>query len=376
MSPGSFIPLVGAVTACAQVEWPLWEAYSDRFMSDDGRIIEHSAGARTTSEAQAYGMFFALVANDRVRFDRMLAWTQNNLAEGDLTKNLPAWLWGEDDRGRWRVLDSNSAADADLWLIYVLLQSDRLWGASDHRRLAEQIAAQVQKKEIVELPRDGRMLLPGARGFEAADDRPTRLNPSYVPLQVLRGLATEAPDAGWNEVIENSVKMMRAVSPRGFVPDWTAYSPKLGFTYDPRTGALGSYDAIRVYLWSGMLPDEEPHRAELLVLTRGMLQTWHRTKRVPERVDVRTGQPMNDRSGPVGFLGALLPSALSAGDTEALTEILAEIRQRRNDTLFGDPPVYYDQNLLLFALGYLEGRYLFSSKGHLQTEWERRCAKR
>ena len=40
-------------------------------------------------------MFFALVANDRARFDKLLSWTEANLAGGDLTQRLPAWSWGK-----------------------------------------------------------------------------------------------------------------------------------------------------------------------------------------------------------------------------------------------------------------------------------------
>jgi hypothetical protein len=34
-------------------------------------------------------MFFALVANDRARFDGLLRWTELNLASDDLTAHLP-----------------------------------------------------------------------------------------------------------------------------------------------------------------------------------------------------------------------------------------------------------------------------------------------
>lgn len=49
----------------------------------------------STSEGQSYGLFFALAANDRAGFDKLLTWTQNNLAEGDLKQHLPGWLWGK-----------------------------------------------------------------------------------------------------------------------------------------------------------------------------------------------------------------------------------------------------------------------------------------
>jgi endo-1,4-beta-D-glucanase Y len=41
--------------------------------------------------------------------------------------------------------------------------------------------------------------------------------------------------------------------------------------------------------------------------------------------------------------------------------------------LFGDPPAYYDQNLALFALGFMESRYRFTDEGALAPAWETRC---
>ena len=61
-------------------------------------------------------MFFALAANDRVAFDNILDWTQNNLAQGSLKERLPAWLWGKKENSKWEVLDSNSASDGDVWM--------------------------------------------------------------------------------------------------------------------------------------------------------------------------------------------------------------------------------------------------------------------
>ena len=68
--------------------WPLWNRYAGTFISGDGRVIDRTAGDRTTSEGQAYALFFSLVANDRALFQRLLAWTEQNLAQGDLARFL------------------------------------------------------------------------------------------------------------------------------------------------------------------------------------------------------------------------------------------------------------------------------------------------
>src|SRR5438270_13691880 len=82
--------------ACDAQDWQsLWKSYAASFMDNQIRVIDHDAGDRTTSEGQAYAMFFALVANDRPRFDSLLRWTEINLASADLTSPSPALSWGQ-----------------------------------------------------------------------------------------------------------------------------------------------------------------------------------------------------------------------------------------------------------------------------------------
>src|SRR5688572_12761632 len=65
--------LTAALVSGAGPSWqPLYEAYARHFLDRQIRVIDRDAADRTTSEAQAYAMFFALVANDRPRFDALL----------------------------------------------------------------------------------------------------------------------------------------------------------------------------------------------------------------------------------------------------------------------------------------------------------------
>ena len=107
--------------------WRAWDAFRQGFIQSDGRVIEHEANGRTTSEGQAYAMFFALVSNDLTLFERLLRWTEDNLAHGNLKNHLPGWQWGQNPGGEWRTLDDHSASDADLWMAYALLEAGRLW---------------------------------------------------------------------------------------------------------------------------------------------------------------------------------------------------------------------------------------------------------
>ena len=85
--------LLAAGPVSAACQWPAWEQFKKAYVSPEGRVIDPSDARKiSTSEGQSYGLFFALAANDRAGFDKLLTWTQNNLAEGDLKQHLPGWL--------------------------------------------------------------------------------------------------------------------------------------------------------------------------------------------------------------------------------------------------------------------------------------------
>ena len=101
-------------------DWPAWQDFARQFISADGRVIDPSSPRKiTTSEGQAYAAFFALVSNDPARFAQLLDWTRDNLAAGDLSARLPAWLWGQRDDGQWGVLGSAPGASSSVHSWYL-----------------------------------------------------------------------------------------------------------------------------------------------------------------------------------------------------------------------------------------------------------------
>src|SRR5690348_15870140 len=83
-----------ATPAASTCAWYVWATFWRSTVSADGRVIDSSNENQVTvSEGQAYGLFFALVANDRATFVKMLSSTANNLAQGLLSGHLPAWNW-------------------------------------------------------------------------------------------------------------------------------------------------------------------------------------------------------------------------------------------------------------------------------------------
>ncbi|KVV57101.1 endoglucanase [Burkholderia territorii] len=353
--------------------WPRWDAFKRDFVSADGRVIDvGSADSRTVSEGQAYGLFFALVANDRRTFDTILAWTENNLAQGDLSARLPAWLWGRAPDGTWRVLDANAASDADLWIAYTLVEAGRLWHERSYTARGALLAKRVLDDETASVPGLGLTLLPGPTGFRLADGR-WRLNPSYSPPQVIRGLGTRLPDdRRWAALAASTGRVLLDTAPKGFAPDWALYRTGSGFAPDPQTHAESAYNAIRVYLWAGMLDRADPLAAPLLARFAPFADHIAAHGAPPEKVDTTTGVAgPNDGNG--GFSAAAVPFLDARGQ-----HALADAQAARVDALARQsPPGYYTSVLTLFGLGWRDGRYRFGADGSLDARWEgRSCAAR
>lgn len=362
-----------APRACPPVDWPAWTRFKAGFLSDDGRVVDHSmADQRTVSEGQAYALMFALIANDRATFDKVVDWTINNLAQGDLTAHLPAWLWGKKDDGQWGVLDSNPASDADMWIAYALGEAGRLWNVRRYTALGALVARRIATEETDFVPGLGRTLLPAPVGFHPEKDL-WRLNPSYVPMQVVRRLAGLFPDSGWPQLIASSLKQITLTAPPlGFAPEWAMYRTGHGFQIDPETQGEGSYNAIRVYLWAGMLaPGSDDFRA-LQNTFGGMLKYVATHGAPPERVNTRDGTAKQDEDGPSGFSAALVPLLQAVGDTAGAQAQIARVQSLNAQS----PAGYYSAVLTLFGLGWQAGHFRFAADGTLQLPWEGACATR
>ncbi len=354
---------LGAGVRCEA--WPAWQRFKFLYVSSDGRVIDASTPRQiTTSEGQSYALFFALVGNDRAAFDQILRWTQNNLAGGSLGKHLPAWQWGRADNNEWRVLDPNAASDADLWIAYTLGEAGRLWNEVGYSQLGAAVARNIVRQEVASIPELGLTLLPGPMGF--ADDHSWRLNPSYLPLSIIRGVARQTREPVWNEIVKSSERVILGSAPKGFAADWVEFSSG-GFVPDRKTQGIGSYDAIRVYLWAGMLPASDPSRDKINAALKPMLDIVSKRPAPVESVDTQTLETKGD--GSPGFSAAMLPMLANAH----LSAALQTHRKRAADESLQGNQGYYSDVLSLFGLGWLEQRFRFNRASLLNVRWTPAC---
>jgi len=344
--------------------WPAWNNFRIKFISDEGRVVDRSLPQHvTTSEGQSYGLMFALIADDRASFDLILKWTEDNLASGDLTSQLPAWNWGKRVDGSWGVIDSNAATDADLWIAYALSEAGRLWNVPKYSALAELVASRILREESAEIPGLGLVLLPGPKGFHT-EESIWRLNPSYLPIQIMRHFAAIYPDSDWNKIAETSLGIIVRSAPNGFVPEWIDYHSEKGFVIEnPQQSGVG-FNAIRVYLWAGMLDRRDIASSVLLRKLAPMGK--HAASNGTLLREISTPEGPKKEIASAGFSSALLPFLKASKLYKALhlqkqrVFVLSPLEQNDN---------YYDQVLTLFGLGWLEGRYKFSRNGQLEPRW-------
>lgn len=347
----------------------LYVAYKHHFITLQGRVADRAyADQRTTSEGQAYGLFFALVSNDPALFQRMLAWTQANLARGNLDDHLPSWLWGINKAGHKGVLDKNSAADADTWMAYTLIEAGHLWHNKTYTQTGRDMAQLISKEELLAIPQVGPVLLPGRYGFGPHKGGCYTLNMSYLPLPLLTGLGYRLGGL-WKKMARALPKVIRNSAENGFLPNWTQWCPTTGFGTDANKGPYGSYGAIRVYLWAGITNHHTPGAAIILANIRGMSHYLRSHVTPPTTINITSG--IGEGKAPVGFSAALLPYLKSIGASSRLKHQETLVRNARDpDGLYGKLEHYYDQNLALFATGFLDHAYYFHSNGTLEVSWQ------
>ncbi|EDM84333.1 cellulose synthase complex periplasmic endoglucanase BcsZ [Limnobacter sp. MED105] len=348
--------------------WPELKLFESKHVQADGRVVDFSTPEQiTTSEGQSYAMFFALVDNDQVRFKQLLDWTERNLAPGGVAQSLPAWKWGRVRANQFGMLDANSASDSDLWIAYNLLEAARLWNMPEYKEKGLALMQLIRDNEAGDVPGYGRMVLPGAVGFNPAPGV-YRMNPSYLPLFLMRKLSEAHSDSFWKSQPELSAQLIVNSAPKGYVPDWVTVKAD-GISADIEKGNVGSYDAIRTYLWAGLTARDEPERKALMQAVYAYMQLSNRLGEPLERVDTSSGIWYGTAAP--GFYYALEPLAQELRLSRLLLAIKAKHQEVKNQNYA--QLSYYDWVLFLYAKGWVEGRYRFDKRGALQVSWNKKC---
>lgn len=204
--------------------------------------MDPQRGDITTSEGQSYIMFRAVAHNDRKIFDKTYAWTKKNLQQGN---KLFAWLWGEDKHGNYKVLDRNSAADADVNIAFALINAYERWKDKKYLDEALPIIRSIWRNETRKIGKR-RVLMPG---FVQARSDKIEVNPSYFHPYAFRFFEKYDDWHDWNKIIDSSYYYVMESSSKtkiGLPPNWFLIENGKVVLDDSERSDF-SYDAVRVF---------------------------------------------------------------------------------------------------------------------------------
>jgi endoglucanase len=115
------------------------EDFLDQYVESDGRVVRRDEGGDVVSEGQAYGMLITAALDDEARFRAIWDWTKSNLLRPD---GLLSWRWADG-----RVVDPNSATDADLDAARSLVLAGRKFGAPELSEDGKKLGLDVMRAE-------------------------------------------------------------------------------------------------------------------------------------------------------------------------------------------------------------------------------------
>ncbi|MGS1096726.1 glycosyl hydrolase family 8 (plasmid) [Aquamicrobium terrae] len=316
-------------TARPQILPEEWTTYQERFVAEDGRVVDDGNGGISHSEGQGYGLLLAVLSGDRPGFERIWSFTQRELMLRD--DGLAAWKW--DPATTPHIMDANNASDGDILIAYALAQADALWSEDGFGESARQIAQALARTSVFE--HHGEMLLrPGVAGF-AAGERPDGpvVNPSYWVFEAFPVLETLAPETDWQAVARSGRKIASAgFGDRRLPPDWLSMAakpvPAEGFP------AEFGYNALRIplYLMRAHDPDME--------LLKRMRDGMTGPSGGVARVDLDAGRVIEELTDP-GY--RIIP---------ALASCILDRQPLADDLTRFTPTNYYPSTLHLLSLSF------------------------
>lgn len=362
-----------------------WDAYKAQFIIN-GQVIDPKQH-QTTSEGQAYALLRAVYMNDRVTFDQVWKWTQDHLQVR--SDRLLAWKWGAGPDGVPRVLDQNTATDADEDAALALLFASRTWGDAVYERSGlEMIDAIWSQETVVHLGQ--RVLVAGnwARGDGGGFDEPV-LNPSYFAPYAYRIFAEADPAHRWMDVVDSSYKILEQIhdtpnlgGKAGLAPNWLKLDKDNGdlrlVGEQIQHANEFSYDASRLpwrlsidYLW---FHDERAKTAiQHLNFAQKTLKSGKRL-RAAYQLD---GTPAVDYEATSMYAG-IVPSLLVTDDPNLdlahqvfAQKILSAYHDGPDFAYWGDDANdYYTQNLAWFTCAIMDGAISNLWAGQTVIDWK------
>lgn len=343
-----------------------YDLYKQNFMSKDGRIMDPERNNITTSEGQSYIMLRSLVMDDRGTFDLTYKWTKNNLQRGD---NLFSWLWGENQSGEYKILDDNSASDADIDIAFALILAYEKWNDLKYLQESILIINSIWNNETRRIG-DYLILMPGVK--QTFSDK-IEINPSYFAPYAFRYFQKYDEAHDWNCLIDSSYYYIMAASAKtqtGLPPNWfliqsTPNGEKIILEDTARSDF--SYDAIRVFIriYLDYIRTGEKRALPILEKSKFFITQWKSSKNF--YTNYQANGKLRDKDKFIGSIAVLLP-VISMYDNNIAKEMYKkEVKPYADDEKYLESKRdYYGKNLLWF------GCYLYDKDSSEYKEMHKR----
>lgn len=339
----------GAVPAERAFLANAWTAYKETFIRPEGYVWDQ-ARQEVTSEGQSYALLRAVWMNDRETFARVHAWTESHLARPD---GLYSWQWTPKDGGR--VVDANTATDADQDIAFALILAADAFDAPAYRERARTLLAAIRHGEGIAL---GGGWVPCA-GNWAVSDR--IINFSYFTFYAYPFFAALDPEGDWLGVRERCYDLLvRFLAQKNVVlpADFAVVDSKGNFAPPPAQSGLSgdfSFDAMRVY-WRVAMDcrlNSHPRACSDPSRIQALVDILARDGRIFSRYQV-DGRKQSAVSS-VSFAGSALPALAAASPQLADAMVKKELSPSALTPLLRNPDRYYDNNWTWFGLAARSG---------------------
>jgi endo-1,4-beta-D-glucanase Y len=206
------------------------------------------------SESISYALLQSYYASDPDTFNQV--WSRSKQILQRQEDNLLAWKfeyqmsWISFPAKTIKVVDYNSATDADTDIAHALLMAGEKWNRRDYIIEAREIINDIWDKETAEL--NGKRYVLAGNWANLPDG--LVINPSYINPQAYRVFSKYDIVHDWNKVISDNYSLLAEVSRMegrpGIPPNWVFINKSSGLitAYQHKPDSLDySYDAFRIY---------------------------------------------------------------------------------------------------------------------------------
>ena len=355
--------LVIAVPACLPLSSPpatdgagflhaSWDAYKDRYLHSNGYVLDRTRGnGEVTSEGQSYALLRAAWLDDRAAFARVFDATERMLARPD---GLYSWRWSPSGGGR--VLDANTATDADEDIAFALIIAAARFDEPRYLARAARVVRAIRAVTRIEVARGW---FPSA-GNWAVGERIVNL--SYFTPYAYQHFDRLDPGGRWMDVVDIGYRLLDRATAGGssvLPPDFMTVDPAGEIGALPDSSTLSrrfSFDAARIP-WRIELDCRLHQRRQACATTGGIPFLVNLLADPDARIvnvyDVN-GTPRSQQESP-SFYAALLPALERQRPLIAASLRRAHLAEADLTRLARRDDRYYDANWVWFGVALADG---------------------